>query len=203
MVQPYRHEPLTDFTVEANREAFLAALKKVESELGRDYPLVIGGERVMTEDKITSINPANKAEVIGRVAKATKELAERAMKTADEAFRTWSRTSPEARADILFRAAAIVRRRKHEFSAWLVKEAGKPWREADADTAEAIDFMEYYGRQMLKLKDGIPVESRPGKRTGFSTFRLASGLSFRRGTSRLPLWPERRSLRLSRAIRCC
>ncbi|MED3665252.1 L-glutamate gamma-semialdehyde dehydrogenase [Geobacillus stearothermophilus] len=176
MVQPYRHEPLTDFTVEANREAFLAALKKVESELGRDYPLVIGGERVMTEDKITSINPANKAEVIGRVAKATKELAERAMKTANEAFRTWSRTSPEARADILFRAAAIVRRRKHEFSAWLVKEAGKPWREADADTAEAIDFMEYYGRQMLKLKDGIPVESRPGETNRFFYIPLGVGV---------------------------
>ncbi|WJQ14260.1 L-glutamate gamma-semialdehyde dehydrogenase [Geobacillus stearothermophilus] len=176
MVQPYRHEPLTDFTVEANREAFLAALKKVESELGRDYPLVIGGERVMTEDKITSINPANKTEVVGRVAKATKELAERAMKTADEAFRTWSRTSPEARADILFRAAAIVRRRKHEFSAWLVKEAGKPWREADADTAEAIDFMEYYGRQMLKLKDGIPVESRPGETNRFFYIPLGVGV---------------------------
>ncbi|KDE49606.1 1-pyrroline-5-carboxylate dehydrogenase [Geobacillus sp. CAMR12739] len=176
MVQPYRHEPLTDFTVEANREAFLAALKKVESELGRDYPLVIGGERVMTEDKIISINPANKTEVVGRVAKANKELAERAMKTADEAFRTWSRMSPEARADILFRAAAIVRRRKHEFSAWLVKEAGKPWREADADTAEAIDFMEYYGRQMLKLKDGIPVESRPGETNRFFYIPLGVGV---------------------------
>lgn len=105
MVQPYKHEPFTDFTVDANRQAFLAALEKVEAELGREYPLIIGGERVMTEDKITSVNPANKAEVIGRVAKANKELAERAMKTADEAFRTWSRTSPEARADILFRAA--------------------------------------------------------------------------------------------------
>ncbi|WP_445613367.1 L-glutamate gamma-semialdehyde dehydrogenase [Geobacillus sp. YF-1] len=176
MVQPYRHEPLTDFTVEANRDAFLAALKKVESELGRDYPLVIGGERIMTEDKITSINPANKAEVVGRVAKANQELAERAMKAADEAFRTWSRTSPEARADILFRAAAIVRRRKHEFSAWLVKEAGKPWREADADTAEAIDFMEYYGRQMLKLKDGIPVESRPGETNRFFYIPLGVGV---------------------------
>jgi len=176
MVQPYKHEPFTDFTVEANRQAFLAALEKVEAEFGRDYPLIIGGERVMTEDKITSINPANKAEVIGRVAKANKELAERAMKTADEAFHTWSRMSPEARADILFRAAAIVRRRKHEFSAWLVKEAGKPWREADADTAEAIDFMEYYGRQMLKLKDGIPVESRPGETNRFFYIPLGVGV---------------------------
>ncbi|MED4916384.1 L-glutamate gamma-semialdehyde dehydrogenase [Geobacillus thermodenitrificans] len=176
MVQPYKHEPFTDFTVDANRQAFLAALEKVEAELGREYPLIIGSERVMTEDKITSVNPANKAEVIGRVAKANKELAERAMKTADEAFRTWSRTSPEARADILFRAAAIVRRRKHEFSAWLVKEAGKPWREADADTAEAIDFMEYYGRQMLKLKDGIPVESRPGETNRFFYIPLGVGV---------------------------
>ncbi|MGG3820633.1 L-glutamate gamma-semialdehyde dehydrogenase [Geobacillus thermodenitrificans] len=176
MVQPYKHEPFTDFTVDANRQAFLAALEKIEAELGREYPLIIGGERVMTEDKITSVNPANKAEVIGRVAKANKELAERAMKTADEAFRTWSRTSPEARADILFRAAAIVRRRKHEFSAWLVKEAGKPWREADADTAEAIDFMEYYGRQMLKLKDGIPVESRPGETNRFFYIPLGVGV---------------------------
>ncbi|AMX84788.1 1-pyrroline-5-carboxylate dehydrogenase [Geobacillus subterraneus] len=176
MVQPYKHEPFTDFTVEANRQAFLAALEKVEAELGRDYPLIIGGERIMTEDKITSINPADKAEVIGRVAKANQELAERAMKAADEAFRTWSRTSPEARADILFRAAAIVRRRKHEFSAWLVKEAGKPWREADADTAEAIDFMEYYGRQMLKLKDGIPVESRPGETNRFFYIPLGVGV---------------------------
>ncbi|MBB6285136.1 L-glutamate gamma-semialdehyde dehydrogenase [Geobacillus subterraneus] len=176
MVQPYKHEPFTDFTVDANRQAFLAALEKVEAELGRDYPLIIGGERIMTEDKIASINPANKAEVVGRVAKANQELAERAMKAADEAFRTWSRTSPEARADILFRAAAIVRRRKHEFSAWLVKEAGKPWREADADTAEAIDFMEYYGRQMLKLKDGIPVESRPGETNRFFYIPLGVGV---------------------------
>src|SRR5699024_3896089 len=70
-------------------------------------------------------------------------------------------SDPKFRADILFKAAAIIRKRKHEFSALLIKEGGKPWNEADADTAEASDFLEYYGRQMLALKDGIPVESRP------------------------------------------
>ncbi|STO13879.1 1-pyrroline-5-carboxylate dehydrogenase 1 [[Flavobacterium] thermophilum] len=175
-MQPYRHEPLTDFTVEANREAFLAALKKVESELGRDYPLVIGGERVMTEDKITSINPANKTEVVGRVAKANKELAERAMKPL-------MRRSALGAGQVRKRGPIFCsgRRRScagasHEFSAWLVKEAGKPWREADADTAEAIDFMEYYGRQMLKLKDGIPVESRPGETNRFFYIPLGVGV---------------------------
>jgi 1-pyrroline-5-carboxylate dehydrogenase len=73
MVQPYKHEPLTDFTVEANKKAFEDALKKVEAELGKDYDLIIGGERISTEEKIVSINPANKTEVIGRVSKANKK----------------------------------------------------------------------------------------------------------------------------------
>lgn len=176
MVQPYKHEPFTDFSDERNKEAFLTGLKTVESYLGQDYDLVIGGERISTEDKIVSYNPANKSEVIGRVSKANKELAEKAMQVAYETFQTWRKTKPEMRADILLKAAAIVRRRKHEFSALLVKEAGKPWREADADTAEAIDFMEYYARQMLKLKDGIEVNSRPGEYNRFGYIPLGVGV---------------------------
>lgn len=162
MVVAYKHEPFTDFTIEENKKLMEEALKKIEADLGKEYPLIIGGERITTEDKIVSVNPANKDEVIGYVSKANKDLAEKAMKVADETFETfWRKSDPSMRADILFRAAAIVRRRKHEFSAHLVKEGGKPWKEADADTAEAIDFLEYYGRQMLRLKDGIPVNSRP------------------------------------------
>ncbi|WP_028401192.1 L-glutamate gamma-semialdehyde dehydrogenase [Ectobacillus panaciterrae] len=176
MVVAYKHEPFTDFSVETNKLAFEEGLKKVESYLGQDYPLIIGGERITTEDKIVSVNPANKEEVIGRVSKASRELAEQAMQIADATFQTWRKSNPEMRADILFRAAAIVRRRKYEFSAILTKEAGKPWREADADTAEAIDFMEYYGRQMLKIKDGIPVESRPIEYNRFSYIPLGVGV---------------------------
>ncbi|MEN2768133.1 L-glutamate gamma-semialdehyde dehydrogenase [Ornithinibacillus xuwenensis] len=177
MVVPYKHEPFTDFTVEENKQLMLDALKKVEADLGKEYPLIIGGERITTEDKIVSVNPANKEEVIGYVSKANKELAEKAIKVADETFETyWRKSDPKFRADILFRAAAIVRRRKHEFSAHLVKEGGKPWKEADADTAEAIDFLEYYGRQMLKLKDGIPVNSRPIEYNRFDYIPLGVGL---------------------------
>jgi 1-pyrroline-5-carboxylate dehydrogenase len=150
MVQPYKHEPFTDFTNEKERNAYLEALKTVEGYLGRDYDLVIGGEKVSTDDKIISYNPSNKEEVIGRVSKANQELAEKAMQSAVEAFKTWKKTKAEVRSDVLFKAATILRRRKHEFSALLTKEAGKPWREADADTAEAIDFLEFYGRQMLR-----------------------------------------------------
>lgn len=176
MVVPYKTEPLTDFSIEANKKAFEDALKKVEGYLGAEYDLVIGGERVKTEEKIVSYNPANKEEVIGYVSKANQELAEKAMQVADATFDTWRKSKPEMRADILFRAAAIVRRRKHEFSALMVKEAGKPWAEADADTAEAIDFLEYYGRQMLKLKEGFPVESRPIETNRFNYVPLGVGV---------------------------
>jgi 1-pyrroline-5-carboxylate dehydrogenase len=176
MVQPYKHEPFTDFTTEENRNDYLQGLTTVESYLGQDYDLVIGGERITTEDKIVSYNPANKEEVIGRVSKANQELAEKAMQAAVEAFKTWKKVKPEVRADVLFKAATIIRRRKHEFSALLTKEAGKPWREADADTAEAIDFLEYYGRQMLAIKDGVPVNSRPNEFNRYNYIPLGVGI---------------------------
>ncbi|VEF47126.1 1-pyrroline-5-carboxylate dehydrogenase [Bacillus freudenreichii] len=173
---PYRHEPFTDFSKEGNKEAFKAGLDLVEGYLGKDYPLVIGGERITTHEKIVSINPASKEEVIGRVSKADKELVQKAMDSALSAFETWKKVKPEIRADVLFKAAAIIRRRKHEFSALLVKEAGKPWNEADADTAEGIDFLEYYGRQMLELKDGKKVESRPGEYNRYDYIPLGVGV---------------------------
>ncbi|MGG3804108.1 L-glutamate gamma-semialdehyde dehydrogenase [Metabacillus fastidiosus] len=176
MVIQYKHEPFTNFSEEENRRLFTESLRYVQSYLGNDYDLVINGERISTKDKIVSVNPANHDEIIGTVSKATVELAEKAMKNADETFQTWRKTDPEMRSDILFRSAAIVRRRKHEFSALLVKEAGKPWNEADADTAEAIDFMEYYGRQMLAVKDGVKVESRPIEHNRFRYIPLGVGV---------------------------
>lgn len=176
MMIPYKHEPFTDFTQEKNKVAFLEGLKTVEGYLGENYPLIIGGERITTDEKLNSSNPANKEEVIGNVSKASKNLVEQAMTTADKTFNTWKKVKPEFRADVLFKAAAIVRRRKHEFSALLMKEAGKPWSEADADTAEAIDFLEFYARQMIKLKDGIPVKSRPGEYNRFDYIPLGIGV---------------------------
>lgn len=176
MVVAYKHEPFTDFSVEANRLDYMNALQTVEGYLGQDYDLVIGEERITTENKIVSYNPSNKREVIGRVSKANKELAEKAMQAAVQAFKTWKKVKPEFRADVLFKAAAIIRRRKHEFSALLTKEAGKPWEEADADTAEAIDFLEYYGRQMLLIKDGAPVQSRPNEFNRYDYIPLGVGI---------------------------
>ncbi|GIN14276.1 1-pyrroline-5-carboxylate dehydrogenase 2 [Shouchella clausii] len=163
MFTPYKHEPFTDFTIEANKQELLATIKQVEANLGDHYPLVINGERVETDDTISSYNPANKQELIGTTGKATKAHAEQAIEAASTAFESWRTVAPAERANILVRAAAIVRRRKHEFTALLIKEGGKPWKEADADIAEGIDFMEYYARQMVELAEGKPVHSREGE----------------------------------------
>ncbi|TSI03887.1 L-glutamate gamma-semialdehyde dehydrogenase [Lysinibacillus sp. BW-2-10] len=173
---PYKSEPLTDFSNEANRQAYLEALKKVESELGQDYPLIIGGERITTEQKITSYNPSNTSEIVGNVSKATQELAEKAMQIADSTFNSWKRVDPRIRAEVLFKAAAIVRRRKFELCAWLTKEAGKPWPQADGDIAEGIDFLEYYGRQMLELAEGKPLAENPGQINKYSYIPLGVGV---------------------------
>lgn len=176
MPVPYKHEPFTNFQHEQETTAFLTALNKVKNELGLEYPIQINGVAYKTSKTVKSINPANKSEVIGTVHQADIELAEKAITAAAESFKTWQYTAPEVRAEILFRAAAIIRRRKHEFSAWLVKEVGKPWKEADGDTAECIDFLEYYARQMVEVAQGKPVMSRDGEHNSFGYIPLGVGI---------------------------
>ena len=150
MPTEFRNEPLTDFSREENAQAMRAAIEKVKTQLGEEYPLVIGGERIKTGSTLESINPANRSQVVGRFHKATKELAERAVETAYEAFQSWRNVPAAERAQLLFRVAEMMRTRKHEFSAWMIHEVAKSWPEADGDTAEAIDFLEFYAREMLR-----------------------------------------------------
>ncbi|HEY8623656.1 MAG TPA: aldehyde dehydrogenase family protein, partial [Casimicrobiaceae bacterium] len=139
----FRNEPYTDFTVPANRERMLAAQEKVRGELGREYPLLIGGEQLFSDDKQKSLNPSRPSEVVGTVQKATPEMAERAVLAAYEYFPEWSRTPASLRIEMLVKTAAILRERKNEFNAWLAFEAGKTWPEAEGEVAEAVDFCEY------------------------------------------------------------
>ena len=120
MATEFRNEPFTDFTKEENAQAMRNALAKVKGELGREYPLVIGGERITTDSKLDSFNPANRTQLVGRFNKATKELANKAVETAAETFKTWRYTSPQDRAALLFRVSEILQKRRHEFSAWMI-----------------------------------------------------------------------------------
>jgi len=157
VLQEYTNEALTAFSAQEHEQSFQSALEMVAGQLGREYPLVIGGKSILTEKMIKSINPSNKDEVIGYVAKADQALAQQAMEAALKSFETWKKKSFEERARYLFKAAAIMRRRKHELSAWMCLESGKTWGEADADTAEAIDFLEFYAREALRLGEVHPL----------------------------------------------
>jgi 1-pyrroline-5-carboxylate dehydrogenase len=163
MLPEFRNEPLTDFTRPENRTAMEEALKKVKSELGQKYPVVVGGKRHFTNDTFNSINPGRTSEIVGTFSKGDKEMALQAVAVADEAFQSWRYVSPEERARYLLKAAAIIRRRKFEFSAVMVYEVSKTWIEADADVAETIDFLEFYAREMLRLGSPQPVTSYPGE----------------------------------------
>jgi 1-pyrroline-5-carboxylate dehydrogenase len=149
---PYQNEGSVDFSIEANARAYDEAMKKVKSGLGQHWDLLIGGERVKSDNAITSYDPSREGFVVGTVGKANKQQATDAIEKAHQYWKEyWRFTSPEFRARILFRAAAIMRRRKHELSALMSYEEAKTRPEADGDTAEAIDFLEYYGREMLRL----------------------------------------------------
>ena len=163
MPTEFRNEPFTDFTKEENAQAMRDAIAKVGGQLGREYPLVIGGERITTDSKLDSFNPANRTQLVGRFNKATKELANRAVEKAAEAFESWKHTPAEERAALLFRVAEIMRERKHELSAWMIHEVAKTWPEADGDTAEAIDFCEFYGREMLRYAAKQPLVEIKGE----------------------------------------
>ena len=160
---PFKNETYRDFSDEVHAQSMQRALEKVESELGREYPVIIGGRRQTTGDLLESVNPSRFSQVVGRVHRATQEMADQAIKTAAETFESWKRVPAEQRANYLFQAAAEMRRRKDEFNAWMVFEVGKSWAEAEADTAEAIDFMDFYARQALRYAAPQPLTPSPLK----------------------------------------
>ncbi len=162
-VEPFQNEPLLDFAREANRTRFAESLKDVRRKFVNEYRLWIGGEEVRTRKWLESVNPAAPEEVIGRVSVAGRGEAERAVVNAVEFFPEWSRTAASERAAFMFSAADIMRRRRIELAAWEVFEVGKGWREADADVAEAIDYLEYYGREMLRLSQPRATQKLPGE----------------------------------------
>ncbi len=161
--KPFRPEPFSDFSKPEVAAAFEQGLATVKEQLGQRYPMIIGGKRVDTGESIASVNPSQPDQVVGYAARGGLAEAEAAVQAAVEAFPAWADTPAEVRARVLFKAAAIMRRRRHELSAWMCHEVGKNWAEADADTAEAIDFLEYYGRQMLRLAAPQPLTPYPGE----------------------------------------
>jgi len=156
MLPEFKNEPFTNFSLPENKEKMLSALEKVYSDLGKTYSLIIDGNRVNAQETFTSINPSNKDEVVGIFQKASEKEADMAIDAATKAFMKWKKIPPEERAIILLKAAKKLRERKFEFSAAMVYEVGKNWAEADGGVAEAIDYFEFYAREMLRYSDRQP-----------------------------------------------
>ncbi len=157
----FRNEPFTDFAPESGRKTMQEALRTVERELGKELPLVIGGKRLTTKEKFTSLNPSQKDQVVALCQRAGPDEVEEAIGSAAQAFQSWSRVPPEDRAAILLRAADRLRRRKYVAAAWQVYEVGKNWAEADADVAETIDHLEFFAREALRYAQGHVMAPHP------------------------------------------
>ncbi len=172
---PFVSEPFFDFRNDENARRMRAAIAKVRGQLGQEYDLIIGGQRIKTTDKIKSLNPSQPSQIVGIHQKAGKEQVEPAMNAALKAFEPWSRTSVEERASLLFRVSDLLKKRKMEYMAWLVFEVSKNWGEADADISETIDFCEFYGREALRLAKTQPPIQLPGERDSLMYIPLGVG----------------------------
>lgn len=175
-MKEFKNESYIDFSNPENRSKMEDAIKKAESQLGKEYPIIIGGENITLETKFKSFNPAEKEQAIGIFQKADKDTGEKAMKKALEVFEEWKFVEPSERAGYLFKAAEIMRSRRLELDAWEILEEGKGWLEADADVAEAIDFLEFYGLEMLRYGGEQPVVQIPGEKEELFYIPLGVGI---------------------------
>ena len=159
----FENEPFADFTKQAVRQAFTDAVAQVRGQLGKEYPLIIGGQEVRTADKLPSVNPANPSEVIGTICQASTKEIDLAIEAAKKAAPAWKALSPEERAGYLLKAADIARKETYTLAAWQTLEVGKQFDQAQADVAEAIDFLEYYAREMIRYGKPQRMGRAPGE----------------------------------------
>jgi 1-pyrroline-5-carboxylate dehydrogenase len=175
-IEEFRNEPMLSFSDERTKAAMESAIAAERAKFGTEYDLVIGGRKVKAPKQFASRNPAKPSEVVGIAQSATVEQARLGVEAADRAFARWSKTSPQERAAVLFKAAQAVRARRHEFNALLVLEVGKSWAEADGDVAEGIDFLEFYGREMLRYARPHPLTPMAGERNEMFYIPLGVGV---------------------------
>jgi 1-pyrroline-5-carboxylate dehydrogenase len=173
---PFTNERVRSFTDEADRTSIQAALTRARATLGGRYEPLVDGLKLATSSEIRSLNPARPEEVVGVVGAASAEQAAHAVEAAASRFEIWKRTPVGERAGAIFRAAELLRRRRDDFNALLVLEVGKSWVEADADTAEAIDFLEFYAREALRYASPAPLVPFPGEENHLEYIPLGAGV---------------------------
>ena len=159
----FRNESLRDFAHAPHREAFARAMTQVRGQLGQTYCPVIAGEKIEAGEVLESIDPSKTDRVVGKIVLATKAHAEAAIDSAHGFKHAWAKHPAKSRAQLLMKVATLMQARRDELSAWMVFEVGKTWREADADVCEAIDFCDYYAREMMRLDKPQRLGHVPGE----------------------------------------
>lgn len=144
----------TDYASAQLREKAQQAIQSVRQQLGKTYPPLINGEYQNVAQTVDSVNPSNPSEMVGKIGLMSEEQAKQAIQAAKEAFKSWRKTPVRQRAGVLRKAAELMEKRRHELTAWMVLETGKPVREGDAEVSEAIDFCRYYADEMERLEQG-------------------------------------------------
>jgi RHH-type transcriptional regulator, proline utilization regulon repressor / proline dehydrogenase / delta 1-pyrroline-5-carboxylate dehydrogenase len=165
-VKPFENEPILELRRAANREALLGAMRELDARLPIDVPLIVGASagRGASGPTFESVDPGDPGRVVAVAARGSEADAARAIDAAADAAPEWQSRSWQDRAEVLIRAAEIMRGRRLELAALAVRECAKPWGEADADVCEAIDFLEYYARQAIEIGNGAQLLQVPGER---------------------------------------
>ncbi len=198
VIPAFANEPLTDFSRSTNRDQFAQTLARVKTMLGREYPLWINGKAQAGNAWIESRNPNDQSMVVGKWAKASIAQADEAVESSAKAFEEWKNWPVLKRAEVLLKVADKMRSRRFELAAWMILECGKQWREADADVAEAIDFCEYYAREMIAISHARH-RNVPGEMNEYFYIHAAWSLPSHRGISRSPSYAAWLRLLWSRA----
>ncbi|MBC8122699.1 MAG: L-glutamate gamma-semialdehyde dehydrogenase [Gemmatimonadaceae bacterium] len=166
MQTDFHNAPDLDFALAAERTRMSSALRSVEARFGEFYAPVIAGKTQTGVERFAVYNPATPGQLVGYRGRATVELADQAVAAARSSWQTWKQTTAEQRARLLARVAERLEEERAELASWMVYEVGKPWREADADVSEAIDFCRYYGQQMIRL-EAVRTRDVPGETNAY------------------------------------
>lgn len=175
-IPKFRNEQFIDWSKSTNRKKQEEALARARQELGREYPIIIGAEQIRSVQKFNSLNPSKPTEVIGVFQKGDAGIANKAIEMAAGRFEEWKKVPPVKRAEYLFKAARLMKKKRFDLNAAEILEVGKSWPEADADVAEAIDFLEFYAREMLRYGKEHEVEKNPGEKAKLVYIPLGVGV---------------------------
>lgn len=153
--EQFNNYPLTDFTVRENSNKLSLAIRETTTTIAQRggffaYPIINGIEQ-RSEDPFQRFSPSDHACFLGTTHFATREHAEQALDICSKGFLEWRKVHFTKRAEIISKVGDLIAERHAFFTSLLVLEAGKPFREADADVAEAIDFCRFYAHEMRRL----------------------------------------------------